>query len=166
MDFFMHRRCFGLQLHVCPQFRKCESPGEKDELGACCNTGWFHQRSTTTGHKCHLFLQGETENYVENWMVEGEHSFTKTGRLCQASYATVCQWIVDAWHKVSARTVIQGFVKADIVPGLTSDGIESTETHYSDDEDTGDTGLGLLDATTAQLMISNMEDKEFEGFME
>ncbi|KAF4802586.1 taspase 1 [Turdus rufiventris] len=42
----------------------------------------------------------------ENWMVEGEHSFTKTGRLCCASYATVCQWIVDAWHQVSIRTVI------------------------------------------------------------
>ncbi|KAF4802272.1 hypothetical protein TURU_027258 [Turdus rufiventris] len=42
----------------------------------------------------------------ENWMVKGEHSFTKTGRLRQASYATLCQWTVDAWGKVSARTVI------------------------------------------------------------
>ncbi|KAF4804536.1 pogo transposable element with KRAB domain-like protein [Turdus rufiventris] len=76
----------------------------------------------------------------ENWMVEGEHSFMKTRRLHRPSYATVCQWIVDAWHKVSARTVIRGFAKADIIPGLTTDGIESTDTDDSEDEDTGDTG--------------------------
>ncbi|KAF4796466.1 hypothetical protein TURU_083997 [Turdus rufiventris] len=102
----------------------------------------------------------------ENWMVEGDHSFTKTRRLRRASYATVCQWIVDAWHKVFARTVIRGFAKADIIPGLTSDGIESTETDDSDDEDTGDMGSGLLDAATAQLIISVTEDEEFKGFME
>ncbi|KAF4791818.1 alpha-globin transcription factor CP2-like protein [Turdus rufiventris] len=89
-------------------------------------------------------------------MVEGEHSFTKTGRLHQAS-ATVWKWIVDAWHKVSARAVISGFTKADIIPGLTSDGIENTETDDSDDEDTGS---GFLDAATTQLMISDMEDED------
>ncbi|KAF4798195.1 hypothetical protein TURU_068055 [Turdus rufiventris] len=97
---------------------------------------------------------------------QGKHSFTKTRRLRRASYATVCQWIVDAWHKVSARTVIRGFTKADIISGLTSDGIKSTETNDSGDEDTGGTGLGLLDAAIAQLMIFHMEDEEFEGFME
>ncbi|KAF4787594.1 pogo transposable element with KRAB domain-like protein [Turdus rufiventris] len=102
----------------------------------------------------------------ENWMVEGEHSFTKTGRLHRASYATVCQWIVDAWHKVSTRTVIRGFTKADIISGLTSNSVESTETDDSDNEDTGDTGSGLLDAATTQLMISDMEDEEFKGFVE
>ncbi|KAF4803680.1 hypothetical protein TURU_013892 [Turdus rufiventris] len=77
-------------------------------------------------------------------MVEGEHSFTKTGRLHWASYATVCQWILDAWGEVIA-TNIRGFARADIIPGLTSDGIESTGTDDSDGEDTGNTGSGLLD---------------------
>ncbi|KAF4804656.1 hypothetical protein TURU_005569 [Turdus rufiventris] len=57
-------------------------------------------------------------------------------------------------------------MKADIIPGLTSDSIGSTETDDSDGEDTGDMGLGLLDAPIAQLLISDMEDEEFEGFME
>ncbi|KAF4800364.1 hypothetical protein TURU_045834 [Turdus rufiventris] len=52
-----------------------------------------------------------------------------------------------------------------IIPGLTSDGIESTKTDDSDDEDMGDTGSGLLDAATTQMMISGTEGKEFEGFM-
>ncbi|KAF4792097.1 pogo transposable element with KRAB domain-like protein [Turdus rufiventris] len=102
----------------------------------------------------------------ENWMVEGEHSFTKTRRQCQASYATVCQWILDIWRKVSATIIIRGFGRADIIPGLISDSIESTETDDSESEDVGDTGSGLLDAAIAQLLISDMEDEEFEGFME
>ncbi|KAF4801231.1 hypothetical protein TURU_036875 [Turdus rufiventris] len=100
-----------------------------------------------------------------NWMVEGDHSYTKTGRLCRASYATVCQWILDAWGKVTATTIIRGFTKADIVPGLISNAIESTKTDDSDGEEMGNVGLGFLDAPIAQLLISNMEDEEFEGFM-
>ncbi|KAF4805391.1 hypothetical protein TURU_001115 [Turdus rufiventris] len=83
----------------------------------------------------------------ENWMVEGEHSYTNTGMLRRISYATVCQWILDAWRKVSTTTIIRGFAKADIIPGLTSNGIKSTETDDSDGEDTSYTGSGLLDAT-------------------
>ncbi|KAF4796740.1 hypothetical protein TURU_081684 [Turdus rufiventris] len=90
----------------------------------------------------------------ENWLVEGEHSFTKNRRLRRASYATVCQWILDVWRKVSTTTIIRGFKRADIIPGLTSNGIESTETDDSDGEETGDTGSGLLDATIANLLIS------------
>ncbi|KAF4797975.1 pogo transposable element with KRAB domain-like protein [Turdus rufiventris] len=102
----------------------------------------------------------------ENWMVEGEHSYTKTGRLRRASYATICQWILDAWGKVTATTIIRRFAKADIIPGLTSSAIESTKIDDSDGEDTGDVGSGLLDAPIAQLLISDMEDEEFKGFME
>ncbi|KAF4794267.1 hypothetical protein TURU_103284 [Turdus rufiventris] len=89
-----------------------------------------------------------------------------TGRLRLASYATVCQWILDAWSKVTATTIILGFAKADIIPGLTSNGIESTEADDSDGEDTGNTGLGLLAAPIAQLLISDTEDEEFKGLME
>ena len=45
----------------------------------------------------------------------GDHSFTKSGRQRQASYATVCGWIVDAWTNVSAGTVVQAFAKAGII---------------------------------------------------
>uniref|UniRef100_A0A8C3TJ34 HTH CENPB-type domain-containing protein n=1 Tax=Catharus ustulatus TaxID=91951 RepID=A0A8C3TJ34_CATUS len=102
----------------------------------------------------------------ETWMVEGEHSYTNTGRLHRASYATVCQWILDAWGKVTTTAIIRGFAKADIIPGLTSNAIKSTEIDNSDGEDTGDTGSGLLDTPIAQLLISDTEDEGFEGFME
>ncbi|KAF4799490.1 pogo transposable element with KRAB domain-like protein [Turdus rufiventris] len=58
----------------------------------------------------------------EHWRVEGEHSYTTTSRLRRASYATLCQWILDAWSKVTPATIIQGFARADIIPGFnTSD---------------------------------------------
>ncbi|KAF4805546.1 pogo transposable element with KRAB domain-like protein [Turdus rufiventris] len=42
--------------------------------------------------------------------------------------------------------------------------IESAEADDSEDEDMGDTASRLLDAATAQLMISDTEDEDFEGF--
>ncbi|KAF4803754.1 hypothetical protein TURU_013266 [Turdus rufiventris] len=83
------------------------------------------------------------------------------GRQRWESYAAVCLWILDAWCKVSTTTIIRGFAKANIIPGLTSDRIESAEVDDSEDEDTGDMSSGLLDATTAQLMICDMENKKF-----
>ena len=50
----------------------------------------------------------------EHWMT-GECTFTKTGRQCWASYTAICQWIIDAWTKVSISTVVQAFTKAGII---------------------------------------------------
>ena len=58
----------------------------------------------------------------EQWTTEGEHTFTKTGRQRRATYATIYQWIVDAW--VSVSTVVRAFTKAGIItelPGNSND---------------------------------------------
>lgn len=95
----------------------------------------------------------------EQWMSEGEHTFTKTGRQRRASYATICQWIVDAWAKVSVSTVVRAFTKAGIINEQPSN---SNETESDDDE----RNPGLLDAAIAQLLNSDTEDEEFDGFVE
>lgn len=51
----------------------------------------------------------------EQWMTEGEHTFTKTGRQRRATYATICQWIVDAWADITVPTVVRAFRKAGII---------------------------------------------------
>ncbi|KAF4805057.1 hypothetical protein TURU_002442 [Turdus rufiventris] len=82
-------------------------------------------------------------------------------------FVLVLQLCVQLWELHSTiRTIRVCPKEADIIPGLTSNAIESTEIGNSDSEDTGDTGLGLLDPTIAQLLISDTEDEEFEGFME
>lgn len=95
----------------------------------------------------------------EQWMTEGEHTFTKTGRQRRASYATICQWIVDAWAKVSVATIVQAFAKSGIINEQPSN-ISEIET----DDDERDPGL--LDASIAQLLNSETEDEDFDGFAE
>uniref|UniRef100_A0A1A8HE93 Uncharacterized protein n=1 Tax=Nothobranchius korthausae TaxID=1143690 RepID=A0A1A8HE93_9TELE len=51
----------------------------------------------------------------ERWMTDGEHTFTKTGRQRRASYAAICEWIVNAWANVSTCTVVLAFAKAGII---------------------------------------------------
>ncbi|KAK6320151.1 hypothetical protein J4Q44_G00092580 [Coregonus suidteri] len=95
----------------------------------------------------------------EQWMTEGEHMFTKTGRQRRATYATICQWIVDAWADISVSTVVKAFTKAGIIselPGNSSD----------TDSDNDEREPGRLDAVVAQLFNSDTEEEEFEGFVD
>ena len=50
----------------------------------------------------------------EQWMTDGEHTFTKTGRQRRVTNATICHWIQDAWARVPASIVVRAFRKAGI----------------------------------------------------
>ena len=41
----------------------------------------------------------------EKWMATEIHTFTKTGRIRRASYADVCNWILDAWNQVTPQCI-------------------------------------------------------------
>lgn len=92
-------------------------------------------------------------------MTEGEHTFTKTERQRRATYATICQWIVDAWAKVSVSTVVRAFTKAGIITELPGN---SNDTDLDNEE----RDPGMLDAVIAQLLNSDTEDEEFDGFVD
>lgn len=79
-----------------------------------------------------------------------------------ATYATICQWIVDAWADISVSTVVRAFTKAGIVTEL-PDNSSNTD---SDNDDFDETEPGKLDAVFAQLFNSDTEEEEFEGFMD
>lgn len=78
-------------------------------------------------------------------MTEGEHTFTKTRRQRQPSYATICQWIVDTWAYISVSSVVRAFMKAGI---MTEQLINNKETDLDNDE----RDTGVLDAEIAQLL--------------
>ena len=87
------------------------------------------------------------------------HQVTKTGRQRQATNATICQWIVDAWADISVSTLVRAFTKAGIItelPGNSSD----------TDSDNDEREPGMLDAVIAQLFNSDTEEEEFEGFVD
>lgn len=74
----------------------------------------------------------------------------------RASYATVCEWIVDAWANVSAGTVVRAFAKAGII---------SKEPHGTEsDSDSEESEPGMFDGDLAQLFNSETEDEDFDGF--
>ena len=79
------------------------------------------------------------------------------GRQRRATYATICQWIVDAWAQISVSTVVRAFRKA---------GIELPGNGKDTDSDNDGRDQGMLDEVIAQLFNSDTEDEEFEGFMD
>ena len=97
----------------------------------------------------------------EYWITDSEHTFTKTGRQRRANYATICQWIMGSWSKISVSTITRPFRKAGIIP-------EQSNTDNSDETDSNsdETDPVMLDAEIAQLLNSDTEDKEFDGFLE
>jgi len=81
----------------------------------------------------------------EQWMTEGEHTFTKTGRQRRASYGTICQWIVDTWAKV----LVSAFTKTGIINEQQSN---SNETESDDDErDPGSHGATITHHPTVKF---------------
>lgn len=77
------------------------------------------------------------------------------GRQRRASYATICEWIVNAWANVSASTVVRAFAKAGII-SEEPDGAESDS-----DSEERDPEPGVFVADLAQLFNSDTEDEEF-----
>ena len=49
-----------------------------------------------------------------NWMIEGQKSFTPTGNMRAASLPTVCSWVLDAWRSLPAEMVAWSFKKCGI----------------------------------------------------
>ena len=95
--------------------------------------------------------------------LEGEHTFTKTGRQRRATYATICQWIVDACADITVSTVVQAFTKAGIITELPC---QLPCSRSDTDSDNDEREPGMLDAVLAQLFNSDTEEEEFEGFVD
>uniref|UniRef100_A0A146PAS9 Tigger transposable element-derived protein 7 n=1 Tax=Fundulus heteroclitus TaxID=8078 RepID=A0A146PAS9_FUNHE len=110
----------------------------------------------------HRAFKARLRTAWEQWMTEGEHTFTKTGRQRRTTYATICQWIVNAWDDISVSTVVRAFRKAGIVTELLDNSSDTDS--ISDDAD--GTEPGTLDPVFAQLFNSDTEEEEFEGFAE
>ncbi|TWW68205.1 hypothetical protein D4764_19G0000030 [Takifugu flavidus] len=92
---------------------------------------------------------------TERWMMEGEHSFTKRQR--QASYATICGWIVDAWAMIPSLCIVRAFTKG----GINAEAEPVGESDSDDEEEE----FGMLDIEIAQLFNSDTEDESFDGIV-
>lgn len=88
--------------------------------------------------------------------MDGEHSFTETGRMHQATFLQAIEWIDQAWASVTTDTILSGFRK---------DGIIGTGTESESEESHAEEEASLrLPPELGELFRSDTEDKEFNGF--
>lgn len=96
----------------------------------------------------------------ETWMSEGEHSFTKTGRMRRTDYGEVAKWVSEAWNSVSEKTIVSGFQKAGLTPFTADCDVELDTSESEDDSDVP----AELQPEVAALFVSDSEEDDFDGF--
>lgn len=92
----------------------------------------------------------------ETWMVEGLHSYTKSGKMRKATYEDVASWVSLAWKDVSSKTVMSGFKAANIS--------ETGTSNDSSDESNDESCELLTDKELLELFNSDSENSDFDGF--
>ncbi|XP_033837121.2 histone-lysine N-methyltransferase SETDB1-B-like isoform X3 [Periophthalmus magnuspinnatus] len=88
----------------------------------------------------------------EQWMVDGEHSFTATGKMRHPTFLQVTEWIDKAWTSVTTETILLGFRMAGII---------GTDAEFYDSH--AEAGFHLP-PELAGFFRSDIEDEEFNGF--
>ena len=102
------------------------------------------------------FKDGVRKRWME-WMADGIHEFTATGRQKKPSEELICLWISQAWNEIPAEMITASFLKCGITNNL--DGTED-DLVYDSIEDTSE----LDDSFITELFASDSES-DFEGFV-
>ena len=106
------------------------------------------------------FKDGVRRKWMQ-WMSDGIHEFTASGRQKKPSEELICKWISEAWRDISTEMVLSSFKKCGISNSmdgteddLVFDGIDQAE----DQEDNED-------AFIRELFESDSDESDFEGFV-
>lgn len=102
------------------------------------------------------FKDGVRRQWMQ-WMAEGIHELTATGRQKKASEELICSWISQAWNDIPAEMITSSFLKCGITNNL--DGSED-DLVYNSAADTDE----LDDSFVRELFASDSES-DFEGFV-
>ena len=102
------------------------------------------------------FKDGVRKQWMQ-WMADGIHKSTATGRQKKALEELICLWILQAWNAIPSEMIASPFLKCGITNNL--DGSED-ELVYNSAKNT----LELDDSSIENLFESDPES-EFEGFV-
>ena len=116
-------------------------------------------------------FKGNVREEWNNWMLNGEKSFTKGGTMRAASLDVLCEFVIKAWGNVKKESVVKSFKKCGISNAM--DGTEDELLYESEDEaevDSPDSDWDPYDETVNddvydELFASDDDDSSsFEGF--
>ena len=91
------------------------------------------------------------------WMADGIHEFTATGRQKKPSEVLICLWISQAWNNTPAEMIMASFLKCGITNNL--DGTED-DLVYDSTENTGE-----VDDSFIEELFASDSKSDFEGFV-
>ena len=121
--------------------------------------------------------------YWNQWMMEGDHEYTKGGAQKKADLISTVKWVINAWSAISPEIIIKSFKKTGISNEMNG---EEDDMLYDDilvegdakeDDSTGneemnelddfydDDGNGLVNEDVIRRIFeSDSEEEEFRGF--
>lgn len=100
------------------------------------------------------FKDGVRKRWME-WMADGIHEFTASGRQKKPSEELIVSWIAAAWNDIPTEMVESSFLKCGITNNL--DGSEDDLVYENNDE--------LIDDDSfAREMFESESESDFEGF--
>lgn len=102
------------------------------------------------------FKDGVRKRWME-WMAEGVHEFTATGRQKKPSEELILSWIAGAWQDISEEMIESSFLKCGITNNL--DGSEDDLVYEAEDDCSSE-----LDDSFARELFQSDSESEFEGF--
>ena len=102
------------------------------------------------------FKDGVRKKWMQ-WMADGIHEFTASGRQKKPSEELICSWISQAWNEIPAEMITASFLKCGITNNL--DGSQD-DLVYNSNEDTDE-----LDDSFIENLFASDSESDFEGFI-
>lgn len=85
-----------------------------------------------------------------DWLLEGGHAFTPSGKIKKPSVSLMCEWILSSWHTISPDSIIKGFKKCCVSNALdgSEDDVLWAESDEQSDSDETNTGTGSSEVSS------------------
>jgi hypothetical protein len=97
-------------------------------------------------------FKAHLRQHYNDWLLEGNHALTPSGKLKKPSVTMLGEWILTAWGRISSESILAGFKKCCIsnaLDGTEDDFLRQDVAHENDDgdcEDDGDEQRGREDS--------------------
>lgn len=92
----------------------------------------------------------------DNWITNGTHTFTPSGRQRRATYVEVCKWIISAWNKIKPLHIKNAFLKTGLVQF-------KDDSQRNNDDSNADSHC---DADEYMQSENDLDDSFFTGFQD